>query len=89
MTAVTCPIMRYHPAIIAQGTATMGLLTGDCFTLGLGAGERLNEHVVSAGWPGVGERPAGTASSAGDQLQPSRRMEGAHQQVHRDHSAQR
>jgi G6PDH family F420-dependent oxidoreductase len=56
MTAVTCPIMRYHPAIVAQGTATMGLLTGNRFTLGLGAGERLNEHVIGAGWPGVGER---------------------------------
>ncbi|CAN5673726.1 LLM class F420-dependent oxidoreductase [soil metagenome] len=56
MTAVTCPIMRYHPAIIAQGAATIGLLSGDRFTLGLGAGERLNEHVVGQGWPGVGER---------------------------------
>src|SRR4030088_3645454 len=35
MTAVTCPIMRYHPAIIAQGAATMGLLSNDRFTLGL------------------------------------------------------
>jgi alkanesulfonate monooxygenase SsuD/methylene tetrahydromethanopterin reductase-like flavin-dependent oxidoreductase (luciferase family) len=50
MTAVTCPIMRYHPAIIAQGAATMGLLSNDRFTLGLGAGERLNEHIVAAGW---------------------------------------
>ena len=56
MTAVTCPIMRYHPAIIAQATATMGLLAGDRFTLGVGAGERLNEHVVGEGWPGVVER---------------------------------
>lgn len=56
MTAVTCPIMRYHPAIIAQGAATLGLLSGGRFTLGLGAGERLNEHVVGAGWPGIGER---------------------------------
>ena len=56
MTAVTCPIMRYHPAIIAQAAATMGLLADDRFTLGLGAGERLNEHVVGAGWPGVVER---------------------------------
>jgi G6PDH family F420-dependent oxidoreductase len=56
MTAVTCPIMRYHPAIIAQGAATLGLLSGDRFTLGLGAGERLNEHVVGEGWPGRGER---------------------------------
>ena len=56
MTAVTCPIMRYHPAIIAQAAATMGVLSGDRFTLGLGAGERLNEHVVGEGWPGVAER---------------------------------
>jgi G6PDH family F420-dependent oxidoreductase len=56
MTAVTCPIMRYHPAIIAQSAATMGLLSDDPFILGLGAGERLNEHVVGAGWPGRGER---------------------------------
>ena len=56
MTSVTCPIMRYHPAIIAQGAATLGLLSDDRFTLGLGAGERLNEHVVGAGWPGRGER---------------------------------
>jgi G6PDH family F420-dependent oxidoreductase len=56
MTAVTCPIMRYHPAIIAQAAATMGILTDERFTLGLGAGERLNEHVVGEGWPGVVER---------------------------------
>ncbi len=56
MTAVTCPIMRYHPAIIAQAAATMGLLADGRFTLGLGAGERLNEHVVGQGWPGVVER---------------------------------
>jgi G6PDH family F420-dependent oxidoreductase len=56
MTSVTCPIMRYHPAIIAQGAATMGLLSDNRFTLGLGAGERLNEHVVGLGWPGRKER---------------------------------
>jgi G6PDH family F420-dependent oxidoreductase len=56
MTAVTCPTMRYHPAIIAQGAATLGLLSNNRFTLGLGAGERLNEHVIGAGWPGRGER---------------------------------
>ncbi len=56
MTAVTCPIMRYHPAIVAQAAATMGLLTDGRFTLGLGAGERLNEHIVGEGWPGVIER---------------------------------
>jgi G6PDH family F420-dependent oxidoreductase len=56
MTSVTCPIMRYHPAIVAQATATLGVLSNDRFTLGLGAGERLNEHVVGAGWPGRAER---------------------------------
>lgn len=56
MTAVTCPIERYHPAIIAQGAATLALLSGDRFTLGLGSGERLNEHVTGMGWPGVSER---------------------------------
>jgi G6PDH family F420-dependent oxidoreductase len=56
MTSVTCPIMRYHPAIIAQAAATLGLLSDDRFTLGLGAGERLNEHVVGEGWPGRAER---------------------------------
>jgi G6PDH family F420-dependent oxidoreductase len=56
MTAVTCASMRYHPAIIAQGAATLGLLSDNRFTLGLGAGERLNEHVVGEGWPGRGER---------------------------------
>jgi G6PDH family F420-dependent oxidoreductase len=56
MTAVTCPILRYHPAIIAQATATLALLSNDRFALGLGSGERLNEHVVGMGWPGVAER---------------------------------
>jgi G6PDH family F420-dependent oxidoreductase len=56
MTAVTCPIMRYHPAIVAQGAATMVVLSGDRFILGLGAGERLNEHIIGEGWPGIGER---------------------------------
>ena len=52
MTYVTCPIMRYHPAVVAQQAATVALLAGDGrFTLGLGAGENLNEHVVGQGWP--------------------------------------
>jgi G6PDH family F420-dependent oxidoreductase len=51
MTYVTCPTMRYHPAVVAQKAATMGVLTDGRFTLGLGAGENLNEHVVVPGWP--------------------------------------
>ena len=50
MTYVTCPTMRYHPAIVAQQAATVGLLSEGRFTLGLGAGENLNEHVVGRGW---------------------------------------
>ncbi len=56
MTYVTCPTFRYHPAVIAQKAATMALLSDGRFTLGLGAGERLNEHVVGGGWPSVDER---------------------------------
>jgi G6PDH family F420-dependent oxidoreductase len=63
MTAVTCPTMRYHPSVIAQGTATMALLSDNRFTLGLGSGERLNEHVIGAGWPGIIERQARLAEA--------------------------
>ncbi|MGH3404570.1 MAG: TIGR03557 family F420-dependent LLM class oxidoreductase [Streptosporangiaceae bacterium] len=51
MTFVTCPTFRYHPAVIAQKAATMGVLSQGRFTLGLGAGENLNEHVIGGGWP--------------------------------------
>jgi G6PDH family F420-dependent oxidoreductase len=52
MTYVTCPIVRYHPTVVAQQAATVALLAGDKrFTLGLGAGENLNEHVVGRSWP--------------------------------------
>ncbi|GGT29722.1 LLM class F420-dependent oxidoreductase [Streptomyces purpureus] len=51
MTFVTCPTVRYHPAVVAQKAATMQLLSGGRFRLGLGSGENLNEHVVGAGWP--------------------------------------
>jgi len=56
MTYVTRPIMRYHPALVAQKAATTSLLSGGRFTLGLGSGENLNEHVVGAGWPPVNVR---------------------------------
>jgi G6PDH family F420-dependent oxidoreductase len=58
MTYVTCPTIRYHPAIVAQKAATLGILSGDRFRLGLGAGENLNEHVVGERWPAVGVRHA-------------------------------
>lgn len=53
MTYVTTPTIRYHPAIIAQKAATVALLADGRFRLGLGAGERLNEHVVGRGFPMV------------------------------------
>ncbi len=53
MTYVTCPTMRYHPAIVAQKAATIQLLSDGRFTLGLGSGENLNEHVVGGAWPPV------------------------------------
>jgi len=56
MTYVTCPTMRYHPAVVAQKAATIGLLSEGRFLLGLGAGENLNEHVVGQGWPPVNVR---------------------------------
>ncbi|MFG1963407.1 TIGR03557 family F420-dependent LLM class oxidoreductase [Nonomuraea sp. NPDC049028] len=56
MTYVTCPLMRYHPAVVAQKAATMGVLSQGRFTLGLGSGENLNEHVIGEGWPPVNTR---------------------------------
>jgi G6PDH family F420-dependent oxidoreductase len=55
-TGLTCPIIRYHPAIIAQAAATIGVMSEGRFTLALGSGERLNEHVVGFGWPHVDHR---------------------------------
>jgi G6PDH family F420-dependent oxidoreductase len=50
-TGVTCPSVRYHPAIIAQAAATLAIISDGRFTLGVGAGERLNEHVTGEGFP--------------------------------------
>ncbi|MCS7484781.1 TIGR03557 family F420-dependent LLM class oxidoreductase [Umezawaea endophytica] len=56
MTYVTCPTMRYHPAVVAQKAATVQELSRGRFTLGLGSGENLNEHVIGRGWPPVNVR---------------------------------
>jgi G6PDH family F420-dependent oxidoreductase len=55
-TYVTCPIIRYHPAVVAQKAATLQLLSEGRFLLGLGSGENLNEHITGEGWPPVAQR---------------------------------
>ncbi len=55
-TAVTCPTMRIHPAIIAQAAATAAVLLRGNFLLGVGSGEALNEHIFGDRWPGADER---------------------------------
>ena len=56
MTYVTSPIQRYHPAVVAQKSATLQLLSDGRFILGLGSGENLNEHVTGEGWPPIDQR---------------------------------
>jgi G6PDH family F420-dependent oxidoreductase len=50
-TGVTCPTVRIHPAIVAHAAATTSVLSGGRFTLGVGSGEALNEHVLGHRWP--------------------------------------
>src|SRR3954470_23880025 len=55
-TGVTCPLIRIHPAIVAQATATCAAMMPGRFFLGVGTGENLNEHVTGVGWPAPDER---------------------------------
>jgi len=55
-TGVTCPTTRMHPAIVAHAAATAAALLPGRFSLGVGSGENLNEHVLGDRWPPVGER---------------------------------
>ncbi|MFL5800770.1 MAG: TIGR03557 family F420-dependent LLM class oxidoreductase [Roseiflexaceae bacterium] len=50
-TGVTCPLIRIHPAIIAQAAATAAAMMPGRFFLGVGAGENLNEHILGHRWP--------------------------------------
>ena len=50
-TAVTAPIIRIHPAIVAQAAATAATQLPERFVFGVGTGEQLNEHVVGERWP--------------------------------------
>jgi G6PDH family F420-dependent oxidoreductase len=52
-TAVTCPTVRIHPAIIAQAAATSAVMLDGKFTLGIGSGEALNEHITGQRWPTI------------------------------------
>jgi len=53
---VTCPIMRIHPVVLAQATATTALLARNRFVFGVGTGEALNEHITAQRWPRVETR---------------------------------
>jgi G6PDH family F420-dependent oxidoreductase len=50
-TAVTCPTVRIHPAVVAQAAATSAVLLDGRFVLGVGSGEALNEHILGDPWP--------------------------------------
>ncbi|WP_328457388.1 TIGR03557 family F420-dependent LLM class oxidoreductase [Amycolatopsis sp. NBC_00438] len=57
-TAVTCPTVRLHPAVIAQAAATAAVQLDGRFVLGVGSGEALNEHILGDAWPSAGQRLA-------------------------------
>ncbi|MGS2619594.1 TIGR03557 family F420-dependent LLM class oxidoreductase [Micromonospora sp. LZ34] len=50
-TAVTCPTVRIHPAVLAQAATTSAVLHSGRFVLGVGSGEALNEHILGDAWP--------------------------------------
>jgi G6PDH family F420-dependent oxidoreductase len=58
LTGVTCPIIRTHPTVIGHAAATTSLLSGGRFSLGVGTGENLNEHINGDRWPPPEERLA-------------------------------
>ncbi len=60
---VTCPILRYHPAIIAQAAATLACLAPGRAYLGVGTGEALNEYAATGWWPTYDERQARLAEA--------------------------
>src|ERR671911_127158 len=55
-TAVTCPLIRTHPAVVAHAAATVAAMMPGRFFLGVGTGERLNEHVIGQRWPTAPKR---------------------------------
>lgn len=57
-TGVTSPGFRWHPAVVAQASATLAAMYPGRHWLGIGSGEALNEHVVGQYWPEAAERIA-------------------------------
>ena len=55
-TAVTCPTIRIHPAVMAQAAATAAVQLEGRFAFGVGSGEALNEHILGDAWPNADER---------------------------------
>jgi coenzyme F420-dependent glucose-6-phosphate dehydrogenase len=55
---ITAPGYRYHPAILAQGAATLGEMFPGRFWLALGSGEAVNESITGLYWPEKAERNA-------------------------------
>ena len=55
-TMVTCPTLRYHPAVVAEAFASLSLLAPGRIYLGVGSGEALNEQAATGEWPSWRER---------------------------------
>jgi G6PDH family F420-dependent oxidoreductase len=55
-TAVTCPTLRIHPAVVAQAAATAAVVLEGRFRFGVGSGEALNEHILGDPWPAADVR---------------------------------
>jgi len=65
MGVVNAPGQRYHPAIVAQASATVATMFPGRFWLAVGSGQNLNEHITGEGWPTKDDRNARLLESAG------------------------